>query len=67
MSINAYKENDTSKYNLTEYLCDTKADVISLPTDVAIGSVALVAETTDVYILNGSREWVSLTEESEGE
>lgn len=47
---------------ITEYLCDTTADVANLPTnECAAGSMAIVAEpdvnTPRIYILNNYGEW----------
>lgn len=53
-----------------EYVCDDEADVSSLPTGAdetdwtkkpRPGSRALVASTTDVYILDTTRTWVKIT------
>jgi hypothetical protein len=39
-----------------EIICDTEADVSSLP-DSAPGSMALVVSTGNVYMVNASGEW----------
>lgn len=41
----------------TDFICDTEADVASLPASCA-QSTALVAETGNVYIVNASGNWV---------
>lgn len=58
-----------------EYTCDTVADLQDLPTNqpigdeygsnthkerCATGSVAIVIETSDVYMLNSSGQWIKL-------
>ncbi len=41
-----------------ELVCDTEADVETLPTvNCAAGSSCLVIETSNVYILNSKKEW----------
>ena len=39
------------------YLCDTAADLPSLPDDDAPGSGVLVADGGEFYVLNHSRAW----------
>ena len=59
--ISMYKQNDNIAAYVSEFVCDTIADIANLPTEsVYPGSVALVAENSSVYILNASREWVEL-------
>ena len=48
-----------SEYNTRQYLVDEEADLSSLPSS-KVGSLALVAATADVYILNNKKEWVKL-------
>lgn len=49
-----------------ELICDTEADVATLPTTaeqgVRPGSMAVVTETGNLYILNNARNWVVLVE-----
>lgn len=42
-----------------EIICDTEADVASLPAACA-QSTCLVAETGNVYIVNASGNWVKM-------
>ena len=59
--ISIYKQNDKISAYVTEFICDTTADVANLPTEknkVYPGSAALVASTGDIYILSTSRKWV---------
>lgn len=46
--------------NYMEFACDEDSDISKLPTDCAVGSIAFVIEGAKVYMLNNSREWVSL-------
>ena len=39
------------------YLCDTKADVGTLPTTDAHGSLCYVAETGESYVLDNTGTW----------
>ena len=59
--VSIYKQNDKLATYVTEFICDTVADIANLPTEknkVYPGSAALVASTGDIYILNASRKWV---------
>lgn len=61
--ISMYKQNDNISAYVSEFVCDTEADIKDLPTDknkVYPGSTCLVASTSEVYILNASREWVKI-------
>ena len=61
--ISMYKQNDNVSAYVSEFVCDTVADIANLPTEknkVYRGSTALVTETSEVYILNASRQWVLL-------
>lgn len=40
-----------------EFICDSEADVANLP-DCCTGSMAVVAATGEVYIVNASGNWV---------
>ncbi len=55
-----YKVLDVDiQYNTFEYLVDDVEDISDLPTD-APGSTALIAATSDVYILNNQGQWTIL-------
>ena len=59
--ISIYKQNDKFSTYVTEFICDTIADIANLPTEknkVYPGSAALVVSTGDIYILNASRKWI---------
>ncbi|MBO7079698.1 MAG: hypothetical protein J6W64_07825 [Bacilli bacterium] len=58
-----YKKNDNISAYVSEFVCDTVADIATLPTDkrsVYPGSTCLVAATSEVYVLNASFQWVKL-------
>lgn len=55
-----YKQNDDTQAYVTEFVADTDNDVKDLPTSVYPGSVCIVAASTNVYILNASKQWVLL-------
>ncbi|MBQ8603904.1 MAG: hypothetical protein IJ410_03550 [Oscillospiraceae bacterium] len=42
-----------------DYICDTNADVASLPV-CRCGSSALVIDTGDVYVVNTTGEWAKV-------
>ena len=56
--INLYKQDGETLYGIKEYILDSTSDVQNLPTNVKIGSTALVISTSDIYMLNGSKQWV---------
>lgn len=59
--ISIIKQNDNISAYVTEFVADTEADIEKLPTHaVAPGSTCIVAETSNVYILNTKHEWVKL-------
>lgn len=46
------------QYNVIEYIADTEADVATVPTKCAVGSVIFVISTQNLYMLNSNKEWV---------
>ena len=59
--ISMYKQNDNLSAYVAKFVCDTEADIATLPTEknkVYPGSTAVVASSGNLYILNASREWV---------
>ena len=58
--INMVSQNGDVKYNVVEFVVDMPADIKDLPTNVAMGSSALVLYNSEVYVLNGEKEWVKL-------
>lgn len=51
------KQNNQIATYVNEYVADEEADVKNLPTDVYPGSVCLVIETSNVYMLNNKKVW----------
>ena len=52
-----------------EFMCDTAADLTKIdPTDITLGSIALVIDTMEIFIANSNKQWKSATptEETEG-
>lgn len=58
--INMVSQNGDVKYNVVEFVVDMPADIKNLPTTVAMGSSALVLSNSEVYVLNGEKEWVKI-------
>ena len=46
-------------YGVKEFVCDTPEDLKNLPL-CAMGSVAIVISTAEVYMFNSKKEWVKL-------
>ena len=44
-------------YGIKEYVCDTVADLNTLPIDGKAGSTAYIIEDSTTYILNSKHEW----------
>lgn len=58
--LNLYSQNGDVQYNIREYVVDNIDDIKSLPTHAAMGSIAVVIATSEVYMLNGQKEWVKM-------
>jgi len=61
--ISMYKQNDNIAAYVSDFICDTVADIANLPTSknsVYPGSTCLVAGTSEVYVLNANYQWVKL-------
>ena len=56
--FNLYKQDGETLYGIKEFILDSAADLNKLPTNIKIGSSALIIPTGEVYMLNGSRKWV---------
>ena len=59
--ISMYKQNDNLSAYVSKFVCDTEADIATLPTEKNKdypGSTAVVASSGNLYILNASRKWV---------
>ena len=58
------KQSDNISPYIVEYIVDTEADIASLPTDgkqAWPGSSCLVANTSNVYVLHNSTQWLQLS------
>lgn len=55
--INIMSQSGKTTAYLKEFVIDTVADVIDLPTDVPMGSSALCIQNGDVYIFGGDDKW----------
>lgn len=57
-----YKQNDKTQVYVNSYVADTVADVKNLPTDNSVypGSTCFITATSEVYMLNASKQWVKL-------
>ena len=56
--IKMTETNGNIQYNVNSYVCDTEEEVQKLPLNASMGSTAFVIETSNLYMLNGQREWV---------
>lgn len=54
------KENNSTQYGLTQYVCDTEADIKSLPTTARPGSTCILIEGARVFMLTVNRQWKEL-------
>ena len=64
MAFKLISTNGQVQYNVDEYVIDTPNDLKKLPAKSAQGSVALCTSTGDLYMKNGSGEWVAIWERS---
>ncbi len=55
--FNIMKQNDRVSTYVTEYVADKESDIADLPTNVYPGSVCIVVESSNVYMLNNDKEW----------
>ena len=54
-------KNNTVRYNLTQFVCNTENDITVVPTTVAPGSTLFCIESSNTYMLNTNREWVKIS------
>ena len=54
-------KNNTARYNLTQFVCDTENDIAEVPTTVAPGSTLFCIESSNTYMLNTKKEWVKIS------
>lgn len=59
-NISIMTQDGKQAYGVKEYVVDTPDDVVNLPKNIAPGSTAIIASTSDVYILNNQKVWVKL-------
>lgn len=57
MGFSTFKQGADDYY---EFVCDSKNDIVDLPTNCAAGSVAFVIEGSTCYMLNNQHEWKEL-------
>lgn len=66
--FNLYKQDGETLYGIKEFILDNTDDIKNLPTNIKVGSTALIIPTAEIYILNGSKKWVEIgTESGSGE
>lgn len=61
MGMNTLSQSGHTTYGIKEFVVDSESDVENLPTDVPMGSAALVIETGAVYVLNSKKSWKKLS------
>lgn len=47
-------------YDIEEYVVDAVEELQDIPSSCAMGSTAIVISTAEVYMKNGSGEWIKL-------
>lgn len=60
MGYNTLSQSGHTTYGIKEFVVDTVEDVKKLPTDIPMGSAALVIENSSVWILNSQKDWKEL-------
>lgn len=60
MGYSRIKQQDHNNTYYTEFICDTEADIATLPglKSCAAGSAAICLENGEVYMLNTQGRWV---------
>ena len=61
IKVMKYPSPKDGRTGIYEFICNTDSDVSSLPKNVEgvnAGSVAVIASSATVYILNASGQWV---------
>lgn len=61
IKVMKYPTPSEGRVGIYEFICNTESDVSSLPKNidgVNPGSVAVIASSATVYILNASNQWV---------
>ena len=63
-----YKQDGEILYGIKEFILDSVDDIKNLPTNIRVGSTALIIPTAEIYMLNNSKIWVEIgTESGSGE
>ena len=60
MAVNLISTNGQVKYLVNEYVIDSPDDLKKLSRDSAPGSTAICTSNGEVYMKNGTGEWVAL-------
>lgn len=60
MAFKLISTNGQVQYNIDEFALDSVDELQKLPKRSAMGSMALILSTGDVYVKNGKGEWVLL-------
>lgn len=60
MAVNMISTNGQVQYHVDEYVIDTPDDIKKLPLNAAPGSAAICTSNGEVYMKNGSGEWVAI-------
>lgn len=58
--VNLYKQDGETLYGIKEFILDSVDDIPSLPTNIKVGSSALIISTGELYIFNGEKQWVEI-------
>ena len=68
MAYTMKKHGNLDNQVANEFMCDTTADLQNIaPEDITFGSVALIIDTTEIFIANSQKEWKSMTPSTEEE
>lgn len=60
MAVNMISTNGQVQYHVDEYVIDSPDDLTKLPPKCAPGSVAICTSNSEVYMKNGSGQWVAI-------
>jgi hypothetical protein len=62
-----FANDDDILYGVQKFVLDTVEDIESLPKTVKAGSSALIIASSELYVMNHSKEWVKMTSNGNGE
>lgn len=57
MSYAIKRQGDSDEYNVIEIIADKREDLDTIPIDFSQGSTCFIIDTSEVYMLNGKKEW----------